>query len=119
MILQIFLYLVGAMLFVAGVVSFLSYKNQVHKYDYLTVLSYTEWIAGRQVRKLLDEKYGSSINDATLYATLRQLEEEGLVSKRLTEDSNGPVAEFLRKSGGIREVPKVTVVTQLPAPAVI
>lgn len=78
---------------------------EVDKYEYLEVLSYTEWKAGRTIRKELEKLKGGYLGGVEVYHNLAELAEEGLVEFRDLEDEDGKLREFRKKPGGRRTPP--------------
>jgi len=77
----------------------------VDRYEYLEILSFQEWKAGRLIKKEMEGLKGGWIDSGTFYIDLYLLEEEGLVERRLVSNiSPGPdLHEFRKKIGGKRK----------------
>lgn len=97
----------------------------VGRYDYLYVLSFTEWKAGRQVKIEMEQKHHGWLSYSDVYLALRKLEEDGLVEHRdeledFEDDGQViklPRRDFRKKPGGIKvkkeEYIPITLVPQI------
>jgi len=69
----------------------------------LALVSFRE-LAGREVARRYEKETGKSIAYGTLYTTFRRLREDGLVSVRDDEDSDGRIRYFRITGTGKRAV---------------
>ena len=74
------------------------------RYEYLEVLSLTEWRGGREVLEMLEKKHDGWLSYVQMYSNLSDLEEEGLVEHRDSYEMFDGMRllkrEFRRKPGG-------------------
>jgi hypothetical protein len=75
---------------------YFSKTRSVDKYEYLDVLSLTEWKPGWQILKDMLAVKGVSVSYGDVYIAMRKLEQEGLVESREIEDDDRKTREFRR-----------------------
>jgi hypothetical protein len=101
----------GAIIFALIIIVAYSDHAKVDRYEYLEVLSFTEWKSGRDIKLELEKRNNGWLGYGEVYINLSHLQEEGLVERQtVTEilECDGRmktirVAEFRRKSGGRRK----------------
>lgn len=84
----------------------------VDQYEYLEVLSLTQWKQGATIKTELEKLKGGYLTMLEIYVNLSKLEDGGLIERRniLYEEimgmTVGPIPEFRKKPGGRRAPPE-------------
>ncbi len=72
-------------------------RNRLYldRYEYLEVMSLTEWQKGRTIRLELERIHGGHLEYVTFYSNLSKLEDEGFVERKVRERTIGKVTARL------------------------
>jgi hypothetical protein len=87
----------------------------VHKYEYLEIMSYKDWKAGLLIRREMQVKKSGLIDSGIFYVNMMELEDEGLIERRIItgEYFNVKIHEF-RKTGVSRIKEEENSLARLP-----
>lgn len=90
----------------------------VDRYEYLEIMSFQEWKLGRLIKKEMEKKKSGWIDSGIFYISMMELEDEGLIERRLGESMYpGTLSphEFRKKIGGKRKRKEEINSIHLPA----
>lgn len=89
----------------------------VDKYEYIELMSFEEWKPGLRIRKEMEAKKSGLIDAGTFYIRMMELEEEGLIERRMIEDEPSQIVlcNFRKKKGGRRKRKEEINSLHLPA----
>ncbi len=89
----------------------LTYTISVDTYEYLTVISF-EWKSGREIRQEIQRKKRGRVSGPRFYQQLSQLENEGLIERRIIsgecEGQTIAITQFRKIISNNRTGPKET-----------
>lgn len=79
-------------------------RRWVNKYEYLDLLSHTEWKEGRVIMSQMEKLKRGRINGVSFYADMAELVREELIVERLIPSATPrlKICEFKLTEGGIR-----------------